>query len=458
MTSSRFLLALLAACVCACAIVPSTAAVASLPLRRHAAPRFAFTAPRVAQLQSKLPVNDYHMDGNVYPVGIYWTAITLGNPPQSFEVAVDSGSSDLIVPAKGCDGCHPENTGEYDPSASSSSLDISCTNGTYRCARCVDSQCSFFNSYETCNLTAPTQPCSVSGPLYSDAFAMGDLTTNVAFGAITSQTSNFEQFFVIDGVIGFAFDSGSSFRGTSPFQSLVNSGQIADQFAMCLHADDGGVLTLGGADMKYASGEFEYTPLVKSLGGYVLYVIKMTDILVGGASIGVEPSVYARNGFGGTVVDSGTNVLLLPSAAFAGIKKTVQAAMCPSSVPGVCNDPGLWSGECYKYTSEEIAAFPSMQLDINGVKLNMTGADYVVNNGTAGISCLGIKDTGLVGLTIIGDTTMQEYYVLFDRENKRLGWAPVDADACSLPSSGANGVRAGAAGRGRSGVHAVPIH
>ena len=85
--------------------------------------------------------------------------------------------------------------------------------------------------------------------------------------------------------------------------------------------------------MKYTTGDFQYTPLLRSFGEYILYVIKMTDVLIDGKSIGVDPSVYSRNQMGGCVVDSGTNILLLPSDAFAGIKSTVQSNMCPSSVP-----------------------------------------------------------------------------------------------------------------------------
>ena len=38
--------------------------------------------------------------------------------------------------------------------------------------------------------------------------------------------------------------------------------------------------------------------------------------------------------------------------------------------------------------------------------------------------CLGIRDTGADGYLIIGDTTMENYFVAFDRANKRIGWAP----------------------------------
>jgi hypothetical protein len=66
----------------------------------------------------------------------------------------------------------------------------------------------------------------------------------VAFGAITFQSANFEQFYVIDGLIGMAFDAGSSFKGTSPLQAMVNAGMLTDEFSMCLNSSSGGVLTL----------------------------------------------------------------------------------------------------------------------------------------------------------------------------------------------------------------------
>jgi len=43
--------------------------------------------------------------GNLTFWGEYFTTVGLGTPPQNVELQVDTGSSDLIVYAKGCDGC-----------------------------------------------------------------------------------------------------------------------------------------------------------------------------------------------------------------------------------------------------------------------------------------------------------------------------------------------------------------
>jgi hypothetical protein len=48
------------------------------------------------------PPANFQMGGNIYPVGIYWVAVDIGTPYQSMLAAVDSGSSDLLVPSATC--------------------------------------------------------------------------------------------------------------------------------------------------------------------------------------------------------------------------------------------------------------------------------------------------------------------------------------------------------------------
>ena len=80
----------------------------------------------------------------------------------------------------------------------------------FLCEGCVDNVCQFSNSYATCNLKNPDEPCTVTGPLYTDEIRIGNLpAVRTEFGAIENQTADFEQFQTIDGVMGFDGSTGS---------------------------------------------------------------------------------------------------------------------------------------------------------------------------------------------------------------------------------------------------------
>ena len=85
-------------------------------------------------------------------------------------------------------------------------------------------------------------------------------------------------------------------------------------------------------------------------------------------------------------------------------------------------------GRCVALSDAEVDAYPSLDLTLKGVALHMTPRDYLLLGSplasSAGQYCLGIKSGG--NLFIIGDTTMRHYYLVFDYENKRIGWGPVN--------------------------------
>jgi len=117
----------------------------------HSPPRSRFLQTHASDSNgSSIPA-----DGAIWPTAIYWSMVEIGMPPQSFPVAIDSGSGDLDVAGVGCDGCvtAPPNN-QYDPDASSSS------------ARAFPR--TFSNTYQTCDLTDPTAPCTISGSVYTD--------------------------------------------------------------------------------------------------------------------------------------------------------------------------------------------------------------------------------------------------------------------------------------------------
>jgi len=123
--------------------------------------------------------------GSVWPTAIYWTTVQVGTPPVDFPVAIDSGSGDLDISGKNCDGCPtaPPNK-PYDHTQSKS-------------AKAVFPYV-FSNSYQTCDLKNPTAVCTISGKVYNDQVTLAGVgPTTVKVGSIEKQTTNFDQFKII---------------------------------------------------------------------------------------------------------------------------------------------------------------------------------------------------------------------------------------------------------------------
>jgi cathepsin D len=250
---------------------------------------------------------------------------------------------------------------------------------------------------------------------------LGGLSVKTSFGTIQNQTKNFQQFFYIDGVIGFIPEHDTSFGGESVFQRLVDADLVENVFSICLNSHNGGIITLGGSDPSLYTAPFQYSPLVAGQG----YETPLEKVVVGNSTASEPININI-------IIDSGTNVLLLPNKAYQNVKDQFTGLLCPSTtLPGVCGSTSLFTGECYQYTPAQIAQFPSVSLNLKGATLTITGADYLINNSTTSTTyCFGITNTGIGGLPIIGDVVMQAYYTQFDVANNRLGWAPVNAANC----------------------------
>lgn len=423
---TSMIVAALVAVFAACSAVHGAPSPITMPLTKTLAPagsRFPGgeqVEKYVHKMQSLGVVNE-PVYGSIWPVSIFWMYLDIGTPPQKFPVAIDSGSFTLNVPVKGCEGCitkAPNN--QYDLSASSTGQDYPCT---FFCntGSCVNGYCSYDNTYETCDPTDPSKPCSISGKQYQDQVSIGGVTAkNVTFGGISSQTSGFYQFETVDGVCGMASPSGSQ----SVFGSLVAQGQLPkNSWSICLHhgTTSNGTITLGGVDQRLVAGDFMYTQDV----GFQFYSMDFSGMTVGGKAV---------SGLGSTVViDSGTNDLLISQEGFDSMKQLFQDMCSTTKLTGVCGvTKTLFDGACFEMSLEEIAAFPDFQIQIPGITLDMTPKDYLLLNqpgAPAGSRCLGVGVIG-GGLQIIGDTVMQNYVVEFDIENTRIGWAPVNTKTC----------------------------
>ena len=141
------------------------------------------------------------------------------------------------------------------------------------------------------------------------------------------------------------------------------------------------------------------------------------------------------------ILDTGTNILLLPEEGYASMKQQF-VSMCTDGVHlvGVCNVPPgnktLFEGGCFDLTLDDIAKYPSFNIGLdNGASLQMHAPDYLMKGdvrakGNESLYCLAIRSTGPRGYFIFGDTLMRNYYLVFDVGQERLGWGTVNHNNC----------------------------
>jgi len=197
---------------------------------------------------------------------------------------------------------------------------------------------------------------------------------------------------------------------------------LPDIISMCLTESDGGVLDLGMIDSTKYIGNITYTPITQQRW----WNIHVLDIKVGTTSVDIPDFFYwTTNDVIGGFVDSGTSVFLVAPAIFASIQNIFQTQYI--NLPGVMNV--LFNGGCVsdQVMGNQLSNFPVVYVIIpdeqgNQVALSMPPQSYLLH--TQQTYCLGI--VGNVGTGIIlGDVFMQNYYIVFDKDNNRLGFAPL---------------------------------
>jgi hypothetical protein len=312
----------------------------------------------------------------------YYGPITVGTPPQTFNVVFDTGSSNLWVPSSTCSffSCwfHPK----YTDSDSSTYV----ANGTV-----------FKIEYGS----GP-----VSGYLSNDVVGFGSQTiTGQTFAEINNATGLGAAFAIgkFDGILGLAFPSISVFGIPTVFENGVSQGLFAQaQFAFSLSKTSGvdGELTLGGYDASKFSGSLTWVPLISES----YWEVQLTAFNLGGQPISTATKA---------VIDTGTSVMAGPSAEVANLAKIAGATPFPLN-------PAEYTIDCSK-----ISTLPDLTIGLGGNTFVLTPTDYIVNvSGECLFGFIGIDIPAPRGpLWIMGDTFIRKYYSVFDYQNKQVGFA-----------------------------------
>jgi len=327
-----------------------------------------------------------HEDGHKVPVANflnaqYFSDITIGTPPTSFKVVLDTGSSNLWVPSQQCGSIACYLHTKYDSSDSS----------TYK-----KNGSSFEIRYGS---------GSLSGFVSEDTVTIGDLKIkNQLFAEATEEPGLAFAFGRFDGILGLGFDTISVNKIPPPFYSMIDQGLLDEPvFAFYLgdtnkEGDDSEAI-FGGIDESHYTGKMTTIPLRRK----AYWEVDLDAITFGDATAELENT--------GVILDTGTSLIALPSTLADLLNKEMGATKGYN---------GQYTVDCAKRDS-----LPDMSFTLSGHDFTITPFDYILEvQGSCISSFMGMDFPEPVGpLAILGDAFLRKWYSVYDLGKGTVGLA-----------------------------------
>jgi len=311
----------------------------------------------------------------------YFSEISIGTPPQSFKVVLDTGSSNLWVPSSQCSSIACFLHSKYDSSSSSTYQ----KNGT-----------EFEIRYGS---------GSLSGFVSKDTLQIGDLKVEGQdFAEATNEPGLAFAFGRFDGILGLGYDTISVNKMVPPFYHMINQ-KLVDEpvFAFYLgdanKDGDNSVATFGGIDESHYTGELIKIPLRRK----AYWEVELNSIALGNNVAELENT--------GVILDTGTSLIALPSTMAELLNKEIGATK---------GFTGQYSVECDKRDS-----LPDLTFTLGGHKFTIGPHDYILEvQGSCISSFMGMDFPEPVGpLAILGDAFLRRWYSVYDVGNNAVGLA-----------------------------------
>ncbi|KAK7415000.1 aspartic proteinase precursor [Neonectria punicea] len=308
----------------------------------------------------------------------YFSEITIGTPPQTFKVVLDTGSSNLWVPSSECGSIACYLHSKYTSSDSS----------TYK------SNGSEFEIHYGSG--------SLSGFVSNDVVSIGDLKIEKQdFAEATSEPGLAFAFGRFDGILGLGYDTISVNHMVPPFYQMVNQKLLDDPvFAFYLGDQEGeSEATFGGVDKSRYEGDIEYIPLRRKA-----YWEVDLDAITFGDEVAEQENT-------GAILDTGTSLNVLPSALAELLNKEIGAKKGYN---------GQYTVECDKRQT-----LPDITFTLAGSNYSLPATDYILEVSGSCISTFQGMDfpepTG--PLVILGDAFLRRYYSVYDLGKNAVGLA-----------------------------------
>lgn len=305
-----------------------------------------------------------------------FSEISLGTPPQTFKVILDTGSSNLWVPSSKCGSIACYLHTKYDASSSSTHK----KNGS-----------SFEIQYGS---------GSMKGFVSQDTLKIGDITIkNQDFAEATEEPGLAFAFGKFDGILGLGYDRISVNKIVPPFYNMVDQKLIDDAvFAFYLSKDgDGSEVVFGGSDKDHYEGKIVNIPIRRK----AYWEVDLDSISIGGETASWDDA--------GIILDTGTSLIALETDLAEMLNKQIGAKKGYS---------GTYTLECGTRDG-----LPDITFGLAGHNFTIGPYDYTIETGGSCISAfMGMQlPAGLVG--ILGDAFLRPWYSIYDLGKNQVGIA-----------------------------------
>ncbi|EXJ53897.1 hypothetical protein A1O7_09233 [Cladophialophora yegresii CBS 114405] len=349
----------------------------------------------------------------------YLVNLTVGTPPQGLAVTLDTGSSDLWIPAASAPFCKKGQCdfGSFDPSSSS----------TYQ----VVEQAGF-------NITYAYPGDTDAGDWGSDT-----ITIDGSAPIDNQQIGVASVLFDHHGVMGVGYDTneahndGPSGVYQSVMDNLVKSG-IIDRKAFSLYLNNPeastGSIVFGGIDTTKYTGDLVALPLQPSPDGVVKeYYVALTGVSFTdstGKTAPLSPQGYSQ----ATLLDAGTTNTLLTNDVFGALALGFGAVWDAGGTGAYLIPCSLSNGTgtiSYSFGGEGGITIQVPLANIVGGQI-YTPDDFDDPSGGCMLSMGTTGESG--GFSILGDSFLRSAYAVFDLENHVAALAQADENKASTSS------------------------
>lgn len=311
-----------------------------------------------------------------------FSEISIGTPPQTFKVVLDTGSSNLWVPSSECGSIACYLHTKYDSSSSSTYK----KNGT-----------SFEIRYGS---------GSLSGFTSQDVMQIGDLKIKEqVFAEATEEPGLAFAFGRFDGILGLGFDTISVNKIVPPFYNMIDQGLLDEPvFAFYLGDTNNGEgdeseAIFGGVNKDHYTGKITEIPLRRK----AYWEVDLDSITFGDSTAELDNT--------GVILDTGTSLIALPTTLAELLNKEIGAKKGYN---------GQYTIECDKRDS-----LPDLSFKLSGYDFAITPYDYILEvQGSCISSFMGMDFPEPVGpLAILGDAFLRKWYSVYDLGKGTVGLA-----------------------------------